>query len=132
NLAAEPSLIWTKLPIKTNSDLEDKALYWPAYSALTPEQRYQYLNWLRDVEEQTNLSYVFLYFYGLERHLLLGKYQQALTETVRLLKHHNRSSFYPYAERSLLAAALYRKDKKFLAEYLPSFKEITNELLLTR
>src|SRR5690606_23887746 len=61
---AEPSLVWTKLPVKPNNGLETQAMYWPRYFAFDPESRYQYLNWLRDITQQTNLSYVFLYFYG--------------------------------------------------------------------
>ncbi len=75
---SEPSLIWTKLPIKPNQELIDEAMYWPSYSAFSPEARYQYLNWLRDITQPTNLSYVFLYFYGLERHLSTSPFNEHL------------------------------------------------------
>jgi len=106
---SEPSLIWTKLPIKQNSWLEEKAMYWPAYSQFTPEHRYQYLKWLTNIEQPTNLSYVFLYFYGLERHLLIGEYDKAVDEILRLLKAHKKPSFRSYAARSLIVASMYRK-----------------------
>lgn len=103
---AEPSLIWTKLAVKPNDDLEGRAMYWPVYAQFTPEHRYQYLHWLKDIEQPTNLSYVFLYFYGLERHMLVGNYDGAVDEILRLLKAHDKSSFRSYAARSLIVASL--------------------------
>lgn len=84
NFYAEPSLIWTRLEIHENSDLEKNPLYFPVYAAFTPDQRFQYLKWLENIEKPTNLSYVFLYYYGLERHLLLGDFDKALGEVKRL------------------------------------------------
>ncbi len=106
---AEPSLIWTKLPIKPNNDLYKDPMYYPSYSKFYPETRYQYLNWLRDVTQETNLSYVFLYFYGLERHLLVGDYDKAVDEIIRLLQYHSKASFRSYAIRSLIIASIARK-----------------------
>lgn len=106
---AEPSLIWTKLPIKANNDLETRAMYWPAYSQFSPIHRYQYLRWLKDIAQPTNLSYVFLYFYGLERHLLVGEYDKAVDEIIRLLKSHTQKSFRQYATSSLIVASLVRE-----------------------
>lgn len=103
---SEPSLIWTKLAIKPNTELATEAMYWPEYSRFYPETRYQYLNWLRDITQPTNLSYVFLYFYGLERHLLVGNYDGAVDEIIRLLQHHKKKSFQQYASRSLIIASV--------------------------
>ncbi len=74
---AEPSLIWKKLPVKKNNELEQDPMYYPSYPRLFPKNRYQYLSWLRDITQPTNLSYVFLYYYGLERQLLIGNYNLA-------------------------------------------------------
>ncbi len=109
NYFGEPSLIWTKLPLQPNSELETKAMYYPSYSGLSPKNRFQYLNWLRDVTQETNLSYVFLYYYGLERHMLVGNYDLAVDEILRLIKYHNKSSFKAYAINSLILASGYRK-----------------------
>ena len=106
---AEPSLIWKKLPVRPNTWLEEKAMYYPAYSQFSPEHRYQYLRWLKDIEQPTNLSYVFLYFYGLERHLLVGDYDAAVDEILRLIKFHKKSSFRAYASSSLIVASIFRK-----------------------
>lgn len=103
---AEPSLIWTRLPVQSNTELETRAMYWPAYSRLNPETRYQYLRWLQDITQPTNLSYVFLYFYGLERHLLVGDYDGAVEEILRLVKHHTQDSFRRYAASALTVASI--------------------------
>ncbi len=105
---AEPSLIWTKLPVSPNDELAQEAMYWPSYSRFYPKIRYQYLNWLRDITQPTNLSYVFLYFYGLERHLLIGDYDAAVNEILRLVKHHDKKSFQRYAASSLTVASIAR------------------------
>jgi hypothetical protein len=132
NLEAEPSRIWTKLPVKRNSELEQKPLYYPSYSAFAPEQRFQYLSWLRDVDQETNLSYVFLYTYGLERHLLLDTYKIASAQMLRLLEHHNKGTFPAYVQGSLIAIALHREDKELLSDCMALFTGLTNELLLLR
>lgn len=132
NINAEPSMIWTKLPVHKNSYLEEKAMYYPAYTTLTPEQRYQYVMWLRDVTQPTNLSYVFLYYYGLERHLLLGDFDVAAGEVLRLLKFHDKGTFRSYAETALLVSVIYRKRFDFLEGKDFSFQKISDELLSVR
>ena len=132
NLNAEPSMIWTQLPVHKNSDLEESPMYYPAYTTLIPNQRYQYLMWLRDVTQQTNLSYVFLYYYGLERHLLLGDFDIAANEVLRLLKSHDKGSFRAYSETALLTAMIYRKRFDFLNDQDFTFQNISNELLMIR
>src|SRR3989344_2136268 len=119
---SEPSLIWTKLPIKRNNDLIQEAMYWPSYTAFSPEARYQYLKWLGDITQPTNLSYVFLYFYGLERHLLVGEYDAAVDEIARLLKAHPKKSFIHYASQSLIIASL-GKDRLDIIERIPYLLE---------
>lgn len=132
NLNAEPSMIWTKLPVVKNSNLEEKAIYYPAYTTLTAEQRCQYLMWLRDVTQPTNLSYVFLYYYGLERHMLFGDFDLAVGEVLRLLKCHDKSTFRSYTETALLVSVIYRKRFDFLKENDFIFQTISDELLSVR
>jgi hypothetical protein len=129
SLDADPSLIWTRLPVKVNSDLEEKSMYYPAYSSLSPECRYQYINWLKDVTQDTNLSYVFLYFYGLERHLLIGNYDLAVDEILRLLRYHDKSSFRSYAAHSLIASSVFKKRPDIL-ERAPFVLEDVSDISL--
>ncbi len=67
---SEPSLLRPSLPVATDLDWEGVSIgYWPSYAALGREQRATYLEWLargrRD--PRAGISYVFVFFYGLER-----------------------------------------------------------------
>jgi len=56
-----------------DADDPDRHLtYWPAYGSLPPSTRRAYLHWLATdrSDPNTNIGYVFLYFYGLERLLI--------------------------------------------------------------
>lgn len=120
---AEPSLIWKKLAVKPNNWLEERPMYWPAYAQFSPEHRYQYLRWLQDIEKPTNLSYVFLYFYGLERHMLVGNYEAAVDEVLRLLSAHRKGSFRSYATTSLIVASIYRDKINYIIDRAPFLLE---------
>lgn len=73
--AQEPSLINPKLRIaKTYVDMEEQLMpYWPSFHSITPEARRGYLQWLAGGrnDPQTDTGYVFLFFYGLERRVLV-------------------------------------------------------------
>lgn len=132
NFCGEPSLIWTRLPIEPNNELEIKPMYYPSYSGLSPKHRFQYLNWLKDVTRETNLSYVFLYYYGLERHMLVGNYDMAVDEILRLLQYHDKGSFKGYATSALIASSAYRKRPEIVEKAPVLLQETSNESLLLR
>lgn len=73
--ATEPALIDPSLPVdRRNPDWAgDDLFYWPTYDGLTPRSRTAYLTWLADGRRHPGvpLGYVFLFFYGLERRVLL-------------------------------------------------------------
>ena len=73
NLANEPSLIDLDIEIKsdTYNSIQDIG-YYPSYRNLKPENRFIYLNWLCDITAPIPIGYVFIFYYGLERHLLFG------------------------------------------------------------
>lgn len=71
----EPALIDPALPVdlrRPDWDGED-LFYWPSYESITPASRAAYLTWLADGRRHPGvpLGYVFLFFYGLERRVLL-------------------------------------------------------------
>ena len=74
---AENCLIDPTLPVaRTNADVAGNHMpYWPSYSEIPPSSRLAYLHWLSSgrSEPKTELGYVFLYFYGLERRLFLDR-----------------------------------------------------------
>jgi len=132
NFYAEPSLIWIRFPIKPSGQKMQEPFYWPTYAKLNPEQKWEYLSWLKDVTQKTNLSYVFLYYYGLERHLLLGDYDGAVNETFKLIKYHKKGSFVDYAISALIAASAHKKRLDIVEKYPEILYEITNESLYLR
>ena len=108
----EPSTIYTAMPIRRPDDptLIPSPDYFPSYARLSPEQRWIYLNWLTDITQPINIGYVFIYYYGLERHLLIGDFDTAFDEIILLRQTHSEnSSFDSYSRSALLNSALFRK-----------------------
>jgi uncharacterized tellurite resistance protein B-like protein len=73
--AAHPSLIDPALPIDLDaSDVRGQGLeYWPSYHTIPPATRTAYLDWLSTGRRRpgANIGFVFLFFYGLERRVLV-------------------------------------------------------------
>jgi tellurite resistance protein len=93
---AEASTINIRLPVgNATSGSCSRLSYYPQYLWLTPDQRAAYLEWLASGRvdgnpEARELGYVFLFFYGLERRLLVDTApdQEVVAEVVRLLQHY--------------------------------------------
>jgi len=105
--APDASLIETELPVSRHppgqvADLPN----WPNYRGASPQQRSIYIDWLVGgrKDPQVPIGYVFIYFYGLERRVIVDNadHSAILAETVRLLQIYYRShSFVRYATRFL-------------------------------
>jgi len=70
----EPSAIYPALPIGTGLDWDARSFsYWPSYFQIPPDARNTYLKWLADGAKDPTIGvgYVFIYFYGLERRLVI-------------------------------------------------------------
>lgn len=116
---SEPSTIYTALSVTRPSDPNSVSSpsYFPSYSGLTPEQRWIYLNWLEDVTQPVDIGYVFVYYYGLERQLLTGNFENAFDEVLLLREGHaEQPSFDIYSRAALLNAAVIRNDKRRLEQ----------------
>lgn len=120
----EPSLIYTNLPISNSlkTDPMKKIGYFPSYKHLLPEERYVYLKWLENPFNNLNvdIGYVFIFYYGLERHLFLGESEKAFELIYKLNKAYknSKSSFYYYSIDALLSYLLYSKDTKRINKFL--------------
>ena len=72
---SEPSLIDSSLKINSNSpDYEGEYMgYWPRYENISSKSRAAYIEWLAGNRSnpRANIGYVFLYFYGIERRILV-------------------------------------------------------------
>jgi hypothetical protein len=116
----DPALIVPNLPVDLRRpDVQGESMdYWPSYSRISPAARGAYLQWLAGGRADPNvyIGYVFLYFYGLERRLLVdGKRvqlaeaeQSALVDEIRRLlsTYHRYSSLRGYAQNLLNAMAV--------------------------
>ena len=120
----EPSLIYTTLPINVQGgvDPQQKIGYYPTYENLSPEQKLAYLMWLCDIRNPVDIGYVFIFYYGLERHLIYGKYKEAIDLILLLRRYHKNSSFYYYSAGAMIASALLHRDKDALEKVLSSIE----------
>lgn len=127
----DPSLVNERKPVssKKGNFTENLPNYWPSYSEISPEARSAYLRWLTEGRNhpQAAIGYVFLYFYGLERRVLVDVENDVtaardkpaiIDELRRLLRIYGTQSgsFRNYASRllellefSLLPDKLYEK-----------------------
>jgi hypothetical protein len=115
----EPSTIYAALPVRrpVNPTLIPRPDYYPSYAGLSPEQRWTYLNWLSDVTQPINIGYVFIYYYGLDRHLVIGEFELAFDEILLLQRTHStNASFRSYSRSALLNSALFRKRRNRLEQ----------------
>ncbi len=75
--STDSALIDPTLPVNEGSPdyAGDDMSYWPSYSGITSRSRSAYLEWLASNRDNptTYIGYVFLYFYGLERRLLVDR-----------------------------------------------------------
>ena len=111
NRDSEPSAIDVTLPIKKPKNIMfvGSLGYYPRYEDLTAEQRWMYLNWLENIEQQVDIGYVFLFYYGLERWLFTDNYEKAFITIIQLRKYHLNPSFQSYSFNVLVAALLFHK-----------------------
>lgn len=71
----DPALVDPRHPL--SRDLQDPNLrqmdYWPSYSSISSSARRAYIDWLASGRSnpQADMGYVFLYYYGLERRVLV-------------------------------------------------------------
>lgn len=126
---AEPALIDPGLPVDLRMPdfAGTKMGYWPSYSSIPPECRAAYLHWLADGRRAPGayIGYVFLYFYGLERRLLVDSQQSPaakaerpalIREVERLLRvYGSNGSFSSYAGDLLRFLSLADGPRRYLS-----------------
>lgn len=124
NDGSDASLVNDVFPVQHESELyQDELLrYWPSYSTLSPGGRGAYLSWLAGERNDpaTPIGYVFIYFYGLERRILVDDIQEAISddefqelfkEVLRLREvFQENNSFYRYSTRLMELMCLLRPE----------------------
>lgn len=139
----EPALIDPTLPVDFNAPDRDGAHmgYWPSYSSIHRGSRAAYLNWLASGRSSpsTNIGYVFLFFYGLERRLFVddiirkSEHERTiiLAEIQRLRSIYTNRSFQGYSGRLLdFVNALSRVDADVVGS-APEFDAATSAVPLS-
>lgn len=130
----EPSTIYKKLPVSKPRDTNsvEKPPYYPSYAQLSPEQRWIYLKWVEDISQPVNIGYVFIYYYGLERNLVIGDFETAYNEVVFLRHSHQNKSFESYSYNALLFASALKNRTDLLQTILTTESQngIVNEDLM--
>lgn len=110
---SEPSEVITSLPIK-NGKAEPLG-YFPSYYEMSPEQRYNYLEFLTDIKTTVDIGYVFVFYYGLEKKIYLDVDLYEAVEMISVLqKYHKNHSFLAYSNDALIYAAMKKKDPNIL------------------
>ncbi len=119
----EPSLISLKLPIHNDVDISmvESPPYFPTYANLTAEQKGVYWKFLAEpYSGKYNVGYVFLLYYGLERHLIEGKFEEAFHIILKLRDVYNNKSFQTYSACALILTCLLRKRADLILEFIQS------------
>ena len=125
----EPSLISVKYPIEENT-LCGPLCYFPSYEGMTPAQRFCYIKWLSDITQPIDIGFVFVFYYGLERHLLYGEYEHAFNTVLKLRKYHTGNySFNGYSSNALLGACIIH-NRKDLFEQIKHLYNINDDFFI--
>ena len=143
----EPALIDPSLRVNRASPDSSGATmsYWPSYSNISPEARAAYLNWLSSGrnDPSTNIGYVFLFFYGLERRALHDSKEMLeartdipaiISEVNRLIKiYGSNGSFRGYATSFLNYLSSYSQEIQidFIEEEPKTYGELPFSLKRT-
>lgn len=105
-------LVIPSLPVAARADVSGQYLdYWPSYERLSPSSRKAYLDWLASDRSnpETPIGYVFLYFYGLERRLMLERdafeKDAVVAEVERLVGLYGSNNSFRRYSAELLSAA---------------------------
>jgi tellurite resistance protein len=119
----DASLVDSSLPIKRHWDMlyqDDTLRYWPSFNRISDSSRGAYIAWLASDRNNPNvpMGYVFIYFYGLERRILVDSDKGEVTdeefEAIYQELHRLRSiygisrSFSGYSRRLMEMMALIR------------------------
>ena len=131
------SFIDPALPVALSSATSGPLGYWPSYRGITPECRRRYLEWLASGKQapEVDVGYVFLYFYGLERRLVIDtpttQEIHALVAELQRLRtiYAGNGSFNGYSNRLLEAVAfLQEATTPGTATFVPSLDSSPGEM----
>lgn len=102
-----PFLISKKLPVSFSNGNEANLGYWPSYSEISEEDRGSFIRWMASgKEEDVNIGFVFIYFYGLEYRVFFEEkdLKDILFELIRLFDIYQKksNSFKSYCSKFII------------------------------
>lgn len=105
----EPSMIFVsqavEIPIDTSK--VERPPYYPTYAGLTSPQKWTYLKLLENpYNNSIDIGFVFILYYGLERHILYGNWEKAVDVILKLRDVHTNKSFQQYSANALVLASI--------------------------
>lgn len=119
----EPSLISLKLPVNFLVDIEkvERPPYFPTYQDLTENQKGVYWNLLSNpYNYNIDIGFVFILYYGLERHLINGNYEKAFQVILNMRDVYKNKSFQQYSGNALVLTCLFRQRADLAYEFMKS------------
>jgi len=119
----EPSLIYTsqKIAQPQNIDNVERPPYYPTYSGLSPEQKWVYLNLLSNpYNSSIDIGFVFILYYGLERHLLSGNFEEAINVILKLRDVHTNKSFQAYSANAIVLSCMLHQRGDLVIKFIES------------
>lgn len=119
----EPSLIDIHKPVRPVDISEDieRPPYYPTYDCLSPKQRGAYWSFLANpFNGESNIGFVFLFYYGLERHLLCGNFEDAYNVIIKLRDVYANKSFQSYSGNALVLSCIYHKRPDMMLKFIRS------------
>lgn len=119
----EPSLLYFSLPTTqpVHPESVDRPPYYPSYKELTGEQKWLYWKFLSNpFVPENDIGYVFIFYYGLERHLLCGNFEKAYEIILRLRDVYDNKSFQMYSSNALILSAMLHKRGDYAEQFIES------------
>ena len=119
----EPSLIYTQQRVIQPREISsvERPPYSPTYSGLNPEQKWIYLKLLSNpYDTSIDIGFVFILYYGLERHLLSGNFNDAFEVILKLRDVHTNKSFQWYSANALVLTCMLHKRGDLILRFIKS------------
>ena len=119
----EPSLIYTNQVISQIQKIKNVARpwYYPTYSGLSPEQKWVYLTLLANpYNPSIDIGFVFILYYGLERHLLSGNFEKAIDVILKLRDIHTNRSFQSYSANAIILSCMLHQRGDLVLKFIAS------------
>lgn len=122
----EPSALYLSLPVSEPSSdtIIESPPYFPVYKDLSPEQKWLYWQFLSNpFSTKNNIGYVFLFYYGLERHMLSKNLEKAFNITLKLREIYQNSSFQFYTAQTLTLICISKQRTDLALKFLESYSK---------